>query len=80
MIVREIAAELGLRYRETVDWANALERSILLGHVKRPASDVSIMRWRFPAFLAGVHAVEAIERWRDRLPAEFLAEIERDPT
>lgn len=78
--LRAMAEEIGLEYRERVDWANALERAILMGHVKRNPADVHLMRSRHPTALAAVAAFEALLRWRDRLPAEFLAEIERDPT
>jgi hypothetical protein len=80
MTIKELADELGLQYRERVDWANNLERSILMGHVKRNPLDVALMRSRHPAALAAWRALQAIERWRDRLPEELIAELERDPT
>ncbi len=76
--IRQMADEIGLDTRERIDWANNLERAILMAHVKRPASDVALMRSRHPAALAAVRALKILEAWRDRLPAEFVAEIERD--
>ena len=37
--LRQMIDEIGLQYRERVDWANQLERAILMGHVKRNPTD-----------------------------------------
>lgn len=78
--IREMRLEIGLDTRERIDWANTLERAILMGHVKRPASDVSLMRSRHPTALAAVRAFAVLEAWRDRLPEDFITEIEREET
>lgn len=74
--LRKMIDEIGLEYRERVDWADNLERAIVSGHVKRPLADVVVMRSRHPVARAAVRALEALERWRARLPKELLEEIE----
>ncbi|MGO9430592.1 hypothetical protein [Rhodoblastus sp.] len=79
MKLRAIYDELALRFRETADQADALERAIERKHVRRPMTDVSAMRFRFPEFLAAIRAIETTIVWRDRLPRQFIAELEEDP-
>lgn len=61
---------------ERDQWAANLERAIAHGHVKRPIADVERMRSRHPAMRAVLRALKLLAAWRDRLPAEFIAEIE----
>jgi hypothetical protein len=79
MKIAELIDEAALDAMEREQWAANLERSIAFGHVKRPLSDVTLMRSRFPAMRAIVRALKLIAAWRDKLPAEFVAEIERAP-
>ena len=76
--LKQMIGEADLDLRERVQWANNLERAILVGHVKREPAEVRLMRMRHPGMAAVVRALEAIDRWRDRLPPEFIAELERD--
>ena len=71
--------EATLEATEREQWAANLERSIALGHVKRPIADVERMRTRFPTMRAGVRALKLLAAWRGRLPAEFIAEVEKAP-
>lgn len=78
MKIRELADEAKLVSREREDHAANLERAIVLGHVKRPLADVSMMRSRHPALRAVARAMALMAIWRDRLPPEFIAEVESD--
>ncbi len=78
--LKQMIGEAELDLRERVQWANNLERAILMGHVKREVAEVRLMRMRHPDMAAVVRALEAVDRWRDRLPPEFIADLERDPT
>ena len=71
--------EAALLARECEDHAINLERAIGLGHVKRSIADVERMRGRHPAMRAGARALKLLAAWRDKLPAEFIAEVEREP-
>jgi hypothetical protein len=79
MKIAELIDEAALEAMEREQWAANLERSIAFGHVKRPLSDVTMMRSRFPAMRAIVRALKLLAVWRDKLPEEFIAEIERAP-
>jgi hypothetical protein len=79
MTLAELIDEAALCAKEREDHATNLERAIGLGHVKRQPSDVAMMRRRFPAMRAGLRALELIAAWGGRLPAEFIAEVEREP-
>jgi hypothetical protein len=68
--------EAALCAREREDHAANLERAILLGHVKRPIGEVAMMRSRHPAMRAVVRTLRLTLAWRDRLPPEFIAELE----
>ena len=80
MKLHTMIGELELRYREAVDHANNLERAIDHQHVRRPISDVHMMRSRHPTFAAACRALRLIDEWRaaGALPAEFIAEVEAD--
>jgi hypothetical protein len=70
--------EAALLVRECEDHATNLERAIAHGHVKRPIADVERMHGRHPAMRAGARALKLIAVWRERLPAEFIAEVESE--
>lgn len=72
MKIAAIVDEAALLTRECEDHATNLERAIALGHVER-------MRARHPALRAVARAVKSLAAWRDKLPAEFIAEVEREP-
>ena len=74
-----IVDEAALLMRECEDHATNLERAIALGHVKRPIADVERMRARHPALRAVARALKLLAARRDKLPAEFVAEVEREP-
>jgi hypothetical protein len=78
MKISEIASEARLAAREREDWANNLQRAIGYGQVKRPLSDVALIRMRVPDAQAVGRALSLMEAWRERLPHEFIAEVERD--
>ena len=79
MKLAHISEGLSPRYRETCDHADNLERAISHGHVRRNMAEVELMRSRHPALAAGARAVLLIDLWRDRLPQEFIADVEADP-
>ncbi len=76
MKIAELVDEAALICRERDDHAANLERAILAGHVKRPIADVAMMRSRHPAMRAVARALQLMSVWRDRLPQEFVAEVE----
>lgn len=78
MRIEDMASEAQLCAIERADHADNLERAIAQGHVKRPFSDVQIMRGRHPAMRAGARALRLLVEWRERLPAEFIASVEED--
>jgi hypothetical protein len=75
----ELADEIALDTLEREQHAANLERAILAGHVKRDLADVRMMRSRHPRARAAARALKLIAAWRERLPAEFIAEVEREP-
>ncbi len=78
MRIAELADEARLVATEREQHAANLERAILAGHVKRPIAEVSAMRSRHPTMRAAARALRLMLAWRDRLPSEFIAEVERD--
>ncbi|MGD0640273.1 MAG: hypothetical protein ABSC22_05950 [Roseiarcus sp.] len=79
MRIADLADEAQLISREREDHAANLERAILAGHSKRPLAEVQGMRSRHAAMRAVARALRLTETWRDRLPEEFIAEIEGEP-
>ncbi|MGD0564518.1 MAG: hypothetical protein ABSA66_15685 [Roseiarcus sp.] len=78
MNIADLADEAQLISTEREQHAANLERAILAGHVKRPIADVGMMRSRHPAMRAVARALKLMLAWRERLPSEFIAEVERD--
>ena len=78
MRVIDMLHEMRLRYRTTSEQADRLERSILKGHVKRPMTDVELIRRSLPAFVSDCMALRGIHEWSDRLPPEFVELVEKD--
>lgn len=76
MRISELVDEATLIAREREDHAANLERAITLGHSKRPIADVGMMRSRHPAMRAVARALTLTLAWRERLPPEFIAEME----
>ena len=79
MRLNDLADEIALDTLEREQHAANLERAILAGHVKRDLADVRMMRSRHPRARAAARALKLIAAWRDKLPAEFIAEVEREP-
>ena len=78
MKISELVDEASLNATEREDHAANLERAILAGHNKRPIAEVTMMRSRHPAMRGVARALALLRDWRDRLPREFIAEIEGD--
>ncbi len=78
MRLRDIIDHLGMQGRQVSEHADTLERAILMQHVKRNPFDVVAIRSKLPALRAAERALRIVEAWRDRLPPDFFAEVERD--
>lgn len=78
MTLAQIADEAKLFYRERRDQVAQLETAIASGRSKRPASDLELRRGRLPAARAVARALALIAQRRDELPADLIAEIEKD--
>lgn len=78
MKLDQIADEASLFYSERRDQVRALEEAIRNGRSKRPLTDLESRRGRLPAANKIAHALFLIAQRRDELPADLVAEIERD--
>ena len=79
MRLDQLVDEIALDTLEREQHAANLERAILAGHVKRDLADGRMMRSRHPRARAAARALKLLAAWRDKLPAEFIAEIEGEP-
>lgn len=78
MKLAQIADEAKLFHAERRDHLRLLEEAIRNGRSKRPASDLQARLGRLPAAKSIAHALAVIARRRDELPADLVAEIEKD--
>lgn len=74
----QIADEASLFFSERRDQVRALEEAIRNGRSKRPVADLESRRGRLPAAKKIARALFLIAQRRDELPADLVAEIERD--
>lgn len=78
MRLDQIADEAKLFYAERRDNLRALEEAIRNGRSKRPVTDLESRRGRLPAAKSVARAMLLIAQRRDELPADLVADIERD--
>ena len=78
MKLDQIADEAKLFYHERRDQLAQLETAIASGRSKRPASDLDMRRSRLPSARAVARALWLLRTRREELPADLLAQIERD--
>lgn len=74
----QIADEASLFLSERRDQVRNLEEAIRSGRSKRPLTDLESRRSRLPAARKIARALFLIAQRRDELPADLVAEIEKD--
>jgi hypothetical protein len=74
----QIADEAKLFYHERRGSLRQLEEAIASGRSKRPAADLEMRRSRLPAARRIAETLMALDDRKHLLPAELLAEIEKD--
>ncbi|MCB1537351.1 MAG: hypothetical protein KDJ44_22245 [Rhodoblastus sp.] len=78
MKLAQIADEASLFFSERRDTVRNLEEAIRTGRSKRPLTDLESRRGRVPAAKKIARALVLIAKRRADLPADLVAEIERD--